>query len=177
MSTCPYCGTEIIQGSDECDQCGQTLTDLSLPAPSSRVEAALLRDRIEVLSPHKPSTVSPTTPVGEALSQMVAEEIGCVMVVEGEQLVGIFTERDAVTKLNTDAARLSQQPIARFMTANPVTLSAEDEIVYAVHKMNLGGYRHLPILAGDSLGGAISIRDILGYLTNRIAAAHEPSGE
>jgi CBS domain-containing protein len=169
MTFCPYCGVEIIEGADECEQCGQTLTDLSLPQPASYLEADLLRDRIEVLSPRIPSTVSPDTPVREALAQMVSARIGCVMVVDGDRLVGIFTERDAVDKLNTDAARMAHQPVARFMTRHPVTLSADDEIVYAVHKMHVGGYRHLPILAGENLRGVISIRDILYYLTNRIA--------
>jgi CBS domain-containing protein len=177
MSTCPYCGVEMIEGLDECEQCGQTLTDLSIPAPSTRVEADLLLDCIEVLAPRTPSTVAPTTPVGDALKKMVAEQIGCVMVVEDDKLVGIFTERDAVTRLNTDATRLATQPIANFMTHDPVTLSSKDEIAFAVHKMNLGGYRHVPILVAGTLSGVISVRDILHYLTSRIAVAGQVAGE
>ena len=171
MPTCPYCGVEIIEGMDECEQCGQTLTDLSLPVPSTHVEEDLLRDRIEMLSPHLPSTVPPTTKVGEALEKMIAERIGCVIVVEDNRLVGIFSERDAVLKINADAPRLAAQPIARYMTPNPETLAADDEIAFALHKMDLGGYRHLPIVAGNTLRGVVSIRDILGYLTKRIAAS------
>ena len=164
MPSCPYCGVEIIEGVDECEQCGQTLTDLSLPRPSTMVEADLLRDRIAILAPQKPTTIHPDTPVHEALSKMLLERIGCLMVVDQEKLVGIFTERDAMTKLNVDADQFSDHPISRYMTHNPVALGVQDKIAFALHKMNLGGYRHLPILDNQSLVGVISIRDILGYL-------------
>jgi CBS domain-containing protein len=74
-------------------------------------------------------------------------------------------------KINTDAAKVFNRPISQFMTAEPATLEAEDKIAYALHKMNLGGYRHIPILFQGKLVGVISIRDILRYLTERIAAA------
>ena len=55
------------------------------------------------------------------------------------------------------------------MTADPVTLETSDKIAFALHKMNVGGYRHVPILFDGKLAGVISIRDILRYLTERIA--------
>ena len=170
VAICPFCGVEILPGVDECEQCGQSLTELSLPVPSTRVEEALLTDAIEILNPKQPLTVEPETPVGEAVKRMVNEGIGCVIVVQDDLVVGIFSERDAVMKLNVDAARLESQPISRYMTPNPITLSADDKIAFALHKMNLGGYRHIPILAGTQLVGVISIRDILDYLTQRIPA-------
>jgi CBS domain-containing protein len=114
--------------------------------------------------------VAPDAPVGDVLQKMVDEGIGCVMIVEGSRLVGIFSERDALMKINTHAPRLKSKPISQFMTAAPVTLEAEDKIAYALHKMNVGGYRHMPILFKGKLAGVISIRDILRYLAERIAA-------
>ena len=134
------------------------------------MEADLLRDRIERLWPKSPSTVSPTMTVGEVLKKMVGESIGCVMVVENGKLAGIFSERDALMKLNTDAAKFLDRPISQFMTPDPVTLETSDKIAFALHKMNVGGYRHVPILFEGKLAGVISIRDILRYLTERIAA-------
>ena len=61
-----------------------------------------------------------------------------------------------------------KRPISQFMTADPVTLETSDKIAYALHKMNVGGYRHMPILFEGKLAGVISIRDILRYLTERI---------
>jgi CBS domain-containing protein len=168
---CPYCDAENIEGADECDACGEALTDLSRRIPSSSVEADLLRDRIERLWPKSPATVSPDTPVAEALQSMVDARIGCLMIVDRGKLVGIFSERDALIKLNTDAAKFLKRPISQFMTPDPVTLETNDKIAFALHKMNVGGYRHIPILFEGKLVGVISIRDILRYLTDRIAAA------
>jgi CBS domain-containing protein len=171
MIICPYCGAENIEGADECDDCHQPLTSMSVRVPASSVESDLLRDRIEKLWPKSPSTVPHDMPVGRVLEKMVAQTIGCVMVMDGEQLVGIFSERDALMRLNVDTPRLAKKPISQFMTASPVTLETSDKIAYALHKMNVGGYRHLPILFNGKLAGVISIRDILRYLTERIAAA------
>jgi CBS domain-containing protein len=168
---CPYCEAENIEGADECGACGEALTDLSRRVPSSSVEADLMRDRIERLWPKSPSTVAPETPVGDVLKKMVGETIGCVMVVDKGKLVGIFSERDALMKLNTDAPKFLDRPISQFMTPDPVTLETNDKIAFALHKMNVGGYRHVPILFDGKLAGVISIRDILRYLTERIAAA------
>jgi CBS domain-containing protein len=168
---CPYCEAEIIEGADECDKCGESLSHLSRRIPASSVEADLLRDRIERLWPKSPLSVSPDATVGDVLKQMVDKQIGCVMVVDKGKLVGIFSERDALMKVNVDAKRFFDRPISQFMTRDPVTLEAEDKIAYALHKMNVGGYRHVPILFQGKLAGVISIRDILRYLTERIAAA------
>ena len=171
MILCPYCQAENIEGADECADCGESLVELSVRVPASSVEADLMRDRIERLWPKSPSTVPPDMPVGEVLKKMVGETIGCVMVVDQGKLVGIFSERDALMKVNVDAAKLAAKPISQFMTANPVTLETNDRIAFALHKMNVGHYRHLPILFEGKLAGVISIRDILRYLTERIAAA------
>src|ERR1043165_385347 len=84
MILCPYCEAEIIEGTDECDKCGETLTHLSRRIPASSVEADLLRDRIERLWPKSPLSVAPDTTVGEVLTKMVGERIGCVMIVDGD---------------------------------------------------------------------------------------------
>ncbi len=168
---CPYCEAEIIEGADECAKCGEGLTHLSRRIPASSVEADLLHDRIERLWPKSPSKVSPDTTVAVVLKKMVDERIGCVMIVENGKLVGIFSERDALMKLNVDAGKYLDRPISQFMTRHPVTLEVEDKIAYALHKMNVGGYRHAPILFEGKLAGVISIRDILRYLTERIAAS------
>ena len=168
---CPYCEAENIEGADECAKCGAGLAHLSRRIPASSVEADLLRDCIERLWPKPPLSVSPDTTVGDVLNQMVDKKIGCVMIVDKGKLMGIFSERDALMKLNVDAKRFLARPLSQFMSADPVTLEAEEKIAYALHKMNLGGYRHIPILFEGKLAGVISIRDILRYLTERIAAA------
>jgi CBS domain-containing protein len=172
MILCPACGSENLDGSDLCDQCQHSLTDLSRPQASSAVERGLMKDRIEVLQPRPPLAVRPETPVGEVLKRMIAERMGCAVVTdESRRLLGIFTERDALMRLNVDAAKLAHKPISSLMTVNPATLRARDKIAYALHRMNVGGFRHIPILDDDEkLVGVISIRGILAYLTERHTA-------
>jgi CBS domain-containing protein len=167
---CPYCGDENIEGADDCLGCGQPLDDTHLTPPSSDVERSLLLDRVSVLTPKKAITVDPTTPVGEVLRRMVEHRIGCVVVADGDQPIGIFSERDALRKLNTAAVDLGASPVCEFMTPNPQTLVADAKIAFAVQRMDLGGYRHLPIVdeRGD-LTGIISARDILRHLTANMA--------
>ena len=61
-------------------------------------------------------------------------------------MVGIFSERDALMRLNVDAAQLAGRPMREFMTASPDTLETDAPIAFALHKMDVGGYRHMPIM-------------------------------
>jgi CBS domain-containing protein len=171
MIICPYCDSENIGGADLCEQCGQPLDDLHLPEPATAVERALLRDRVAVLRPKRPVVVAPSTPLREVLQTMLQRGIGCVLVVEDGKLAGIFSERDVLMKVHTRAAELGGRPVSEFMTAKVETLLPTAKIAFAVHRMDLGGYRHVPIV--DESGaptGVISVRDILGYLTERMAS-------
>jgi len=169
MIICPFCSAENIAGVDECEECGQSLSDSHLDAPASEVEEHLLNDHIQVLKPKKPFAVAPDASVGEVLKLMVANGIGCVMVADGDKPVGIFSERDALLKLNTEASELSGRPVSEYMTANPETLEDSAKIAFAVQRMDLGGYRHVPIVSEDGdMQSIISVRDILRYLAEHM---------
>ena len=171
MIACPFCGAKNTEGSDLCDDCQHSLTDLSIPRPATSVERGLLRDRIQTLEPREPYAVAGDTPVGEVLDKMVDESIGCVMIVNEGQLKGIFSERDALIRVNTEVEQYADRPIRSVMTPDPITLESKNRIAFALHKMHVGGYRHLPILTDGELSGVISIRDILSYLSERIGVA------
>src|SRR5688500_14757053 len=141
---CPFCGHRIIEGADLCDKCQQPLDYLSKPQPKSDLERSVLKERIRTLSPRAPVAVRPETKVGDVLNLMVDRSIGCVLVVHEACIVGIFSERDALLKLNTWIDNLRDRPISEFMTANVESLDVGDRIVFALHKMDLGGYRHIP---------------------------------
>lgn len=168
MTDCPYCEHQNIDGEDECEACGQPLTFLSKPRLSTAVEQSIVKDRIGVLFPQRPFTVAPETPVGEVLQLLVDRRMGCALIIEQGALKGVFTERDALFKLNADYADLLSHPISEFMTPNPVVVRTSDTIAFALHKMDLGGYRHLPVMDKDKVAGVISVRDILRYLSDRI---------
>ena len=146
MLLCPYCGTENIDGTDDCEECGQPLVESHLAPPKYQVERSLLNDRISVLSPQPPISVSPTTSIVDVLRLMVERRIGCVVVAENDRPIGIFSERDALRKIGADAAQLASRPVREFMTPKPETLVGDAKLAYAVQRMDSGGYRHLPIV-------------------------------
>ncbi len=170
MISCPYCSCENIEGVDDCAECGQSLDDMHLTPPRSDLERSLLGDRISALGPKHPVTAAASMPVGEVMRLMVERKIGCVVVVDTDQPVGIFSERDALRKIDPEAADVAARPVSEFMTPHPQTLVADAKIAFAVQRMDLGGYRHLPVVGerGD-LVGIISARDILRYLTDNMA--------
>lgn len=171
MIACPCCGFENIEGVDACDSCGQEMTSLHPPEPATAVERGLLRDRVSVLRPKTPVTVGPNASVREVLRTLANRGIGCVMIVENERLVGIFSERDALLKLNTEAARLVDRPISEFMTRDPQSLPMDAKVAFAVHRMDQGSFRHVPIVDKEHRPvGVISARDILAYLTDKMNA-------
>ena len=175
MISCPDCGHANIEGSDECEQCQQPLHDTHLVPPSNTIEEGLLSDRLGALNPKMPITVEASATVGHVLDVLVERGIGCVVVVEQGRTVGIFSERDALLRLSTKAKELKNRPISEFMTPNPRVLDTEAKIAFAVQRMDLGGYRHVPIVDhADELCGVVSARDILRYLTDKLTAVDEP---
>jgi CBS domain-containing protein len=92
------------------------------------------------------------------------------LIVEHDKAVGIFSERDALMRLGVNYANLTSRPIRDFMTPNPETVNLTDRIAFALHKMDLGGYRHIPVLDEGQVTGVISVRDILRYISEDLIA-------
>jgi predicted transcriptional regulator len=171
MIICPFCDAENIVGVEECDGCGQSFGDMYLPEPASDIERGLLVDRISSLKPSTPVTVSPDTTVGDVLKILNDRSIGCVVVNYHGLPVGIFSERDAIYRLGSDVEKHRNSPISEFMTPHVQTLDMRAKIAYAVRTMDVGHYRHIPIV--DDAGvviGIISVRDILRYITSKLPA-------
>jgi len=170
MLICPDCGADdLLEGIDVCDHCQQPLTDLFIRVPASSVEADLVRDLVRDIPGQEPILLGPDATVGEALTGMAARGVGCVLIVAGGKLAGIFSERDALLRLGVDGVQLHDDPLVKHMTPNPTVIRGDDKIAFALHKMDLGGYRHLPVMEGDKPTRLISIRDILRYLVE-----HDP---
>ena len=168
---CPACGYDNIEGVDVCEECEASMVFASNPQPKSKLERHIWKDRIKLLAPQPPLSVRSTTPVRDVLKLLVDRSIGCLLIVDDGKLVGIFSERDALLKLGEDVQRLGSEPVSKYMTASVESLGMEDRIAFALHKMDIGGFRHLPICEGGQPKGVISIRDILRYMTSTILTA------
>ena len=121
-----------------------------------------IREPIRVLSPRAPLCLSPDASLDEAVRLMRENHVGCVLAVEDGRLTGILTERDLLLKLEgVDFSR----PVRDLMTAEPEVLRLDDPIVYALHRMSVGGYRHVPLVDdGDRPVGILSVKDIVHYI-------------
>lgn len=169
---CPFCDHEVIEGADTCDACGQPLTEFHLPVPATEVERALLSDRVSLFQGRRPLLVSPSMPVREVLRLLVDNRVGCVLVADQGKMVGIFTERDVLLKLGDRAGELGDRPVSEFMTSRVESLPPTAKIAFAVHRMDHGGYRHVPVINdGSEAVGIFSVRDILSYLTRKLATS------
>ncbi|HEV2414046.1 MAG TPA: CBS domain-containing protein [Candidatus Dormibacteraeota bacterium] len=106
-------------------------------------------------------TVEPSDTVGEAVAVMAQHRIGSVLVMDGPNLLGIFTERDTVRALSQshDAPR---HQITSWMTGDPKTVGPDTDADEALHLMLEGGFRHLPVVEDGKVVGIVSIRDLAG---------------
>ncbi len=129
-----------------------------------KIRGAIVTDPISVLRPKAPASVRPNTTVLDAVHLMTQKKIGCVCVTENEKLVGIFTERDVLRKIVEPGLDARKTLVSEVMTHNPETLTPRDRMAFALNKMHVGGYRHIPLVDGTKLVGVISVRDIADFI-------------
>jgi CBS domain-containing protein len=160
---CPDCGHNNVDGSDECQACGISLSNFD--AQGTDIEQSIAAHPINVLCTREPICVTPETPVRKVVQQMAAKNLGCVLVENSQRrLLGVFSERDVLNKIAGDQSRLDR-PVSDFMTVSPGTVTKRDSIGFALQTMDLGGFRHLPIVDSEHLPvGLLSARDILRFL-------------
>lgn len=107
--------------------------------------------------------------VREAIRQMQTKRVGCIMVCRNGQLVGIMTEVDVMRKAELGEDALNE-PIHRWMTPAPISISVDSSIWDAATAMKDGGFRHLPVLNNEGTPmGFISIRNIVTYLADQFS--------
>lgn len=163
---CPHCGHDNLPGSEECSFCSMDLTQLDRPTAHTQIERSLMEDPVSLLNPKKPITVRPTATVSETIEFMLDQDIGALLVTDDSgKLLGIFSERDLLTKVAGVHEPYADLPVRQFMTPSPETVTATDTLAFALHKMDVGGYRHLPVLKDGRPVGVISVRDLLRHIT------------
>jgi len=104
-------------------------------------------------------TVDATETLTDAAAQMHARGVGAALVMNGERLSGILTERDVLRAVATGG--IEGTKVGAWMTHDPDTVEPDERPGHAAAIMIHGGYRHLPVLDGDKAVGIISIRDLM----------------
>jgi CBS domain-containing protein len=112
----------------------------------------------EVMS-RKLLTVEPTTTLSEAAAAMTNRGVGAALVLTGEHVSGILTERDVLRAVATGSVEGTH--VAAWMTRDPETVEISETTGQAAALMIHGGFRHLPVVDGDKPVGIVSIRDLM----------------
>jgi CBS domain-containing protein len=111
-------------------------------------------------------TVAPEATVTRALELMRKKKVSAVLVKKGAALLGIFTERDLLTRAMITKG-WARAPIKKYMTPSPETLRLSDPVAYALNRMSVGRYRHVVLMGKDGkLAGVISIRDLVDFIVD-----------
>jgi CBS domain-containing protein len=162
---CPACEHNNLAGSEVCANCLSDLTQLDQPVTYDRVERSLMLDPVSVLIPTEAVTLAPNSSVGEAVCVLLDRNIGALPVVdEHGLLLGIFSERDLLTRVAGHRPDYASRPVSEYMTPNPETVRDTDSLALVLHKFHVGGYRHLPVLRRGRVLGMISVRDVLRHV-------------
>lgn len=163
---CPNCNSNNLPGAEECDECGQDLTQLDKPTAQDRIERSLMEDTVGSLHPPEPITTKATTTVRDAIQIMLTRNIGALLIIDDEaHLLGIFSERDLLTKVAHETNPPLDRPVSDFMTTTPQTVTESHSLAFVLHQMDGGEYRHMPVIQNGKPVGVLSVRDMLHHFT------------
>lgn len=132
------------------------------------LERALVEEEIGTIR-HEPfTTISPETPVHEAVSKLAGSHISCLLVAEKGRLVGVFSDRDVLSKVAFEFESVKDRPVRDVMTTDPIYVFETDSAVCALSVMATCGYRHVPVVdLNDNLVGIISPQRITDFLMRK----------
>jgi CBS domain-containing protein len=143
----------------------QTATDETPAVAIAKVEAPrhARRDSVSSMALDDYVCLEPSDSLSRAIELMKKDEGGCVIVCEAGRVVGIFTERDLLTKIIGENVELSE-PVSKWMSPVVATLAPDATVGDVVAVMNEKSYRNIPVVKEGRLIGSISVFDVITYL-------------
>jgi len=113
-------------------------------------------------------TLPPSATVLDAVQKMAEHHIGSIVVLDGESLVGIFTERDLLNRVIAKGLDPKTVALSDAMSKNVTTVPYQDTIEGCYDKMQETKCRHIPIVDGDKVVGVVTMRNILEFLSEQM---------
>lgn len=114
-------------------------------------------------------TVGPADTLGHAIGELKRYAIGAIVVMDGDAMIGILSERDVVSELAEHGAAALDAPVSSAMTAQPKTCSPSDPLLVVTKRMSDGNFRHIPVIdINGQLVGMLSIRDVVAFRLREI---------
>jgi CBS domain-containing protein len=143
-----------------------TATNINSPSANAGKTAAARRaraDKVSLMQTDDYVCITPLTPLSQAIEVMKDDEGGCAIVCEQERVVGIFTERDLLTKIAGEEIDM-QEPVSKWMSPIVSILTPDATIGEAVSLMDEKSFRNIPLVQDGQLVGSISVFDVIFYL-------------
>jgi CBS domain-containing protein len=164
---CPVCRFGNFPGDDTCANCGADLWNADTPQGITTFRGELLGLHLDELGLPAPHLIDAGAGIDEAIRRMQGDGVDCLLVTDGGTLVGIFTDRDAILKVAGQPT--VGRTIGEVMTHDPVILRSGDPVAVAIHKMAVGGFRHVPFVKAGVPVGVVSARDVFRHLAADLA--------
>jgi len=138
----------------------------SLETEFKKLQGALLDDTVRLLAPSEPLRLTADHSVARAIQAMVENRRAAIVIVDdADRLIGIFTERDVLTRV-IGAGLVARDTLLRdVMTPEPESLRPDDRICLAINRMHAGGFQSLPIVdEAQRPTGIITVNDVVRWL-------------
>jgi CBS domain-containing protein len=130
----------------------------------AELRGAILETPVSELMGENPLVIDAEATLVAAINAMNERRIGCVLVQKAGNLVGIFTERDVLRRVVFRDGNRSWK-VESVMTKNPETLPPTASVAFALNKMSVDGYRHIPITDDHGKAiGVLSVKDIVRFV-------------
>ena len=120
-------------------------------------------DKVSLMETDDYVCLAPSDPLSKAVEVMKQDEGGCAIICEQGRVVGIFTERDVLTKIIGESVDMND-PVSNWMSPVVATLSPDATIGDAVAMMTERSFRNIPLVKDGELSGSISVFDVISYL-------------
>ena len=157
--------------ADDSREFSDPLENYEPPAFGDRLEAALAEETAAAIQSSPVSAISPETTISEAVKHLHDHEIACLLVIEAEKLVGVFSVRDVLDKVAENYDAMQDRPVNEVMTSNPAFAYESDASGAVLCLMAASGYRHVPVLdSHDKAIGIVSPQRIMNFLLAHLTA-------
>ncbi len=133
------------------------------------VSEAIVESTLATVPKRRLLTIESTASIDDVIGAMNDSRTGYALVVEGNELVGIVTERDLLTKVLGGAKVVPTASVTEIMTRDPEVLPDHASIAFALQRMSEEGYRHIPLIDDMRVPvGCVAVRDIVNWIVDQL---------
>ncbi|TWT89112.1 Arabinose 5-phosphate isomerase KdsD [Pseudobythopirellula maris] len=133
------------------------------------LERVLAEEKVTAIESSPFLEIAPTATVSQAVRLLAEKKVACAMVVENDQLLGIFADRDILNRVALEYDTVKDQPVSEVMTPEPLFVHENDSAGAALAVMAVMGHRHVPVVdANDKVHGVVSPKRVTTFLLEHL---------